>query len=452
MKKLSLIVDFKDEGYRMLKFLQEKSNVINWMAAIFYRFALDSFYYITVSQMYGYEGLKLQPDELKYLISWVIYIFLFGVIDKKEKKMKNFFLHMQLAIMIGPMLTYYSLADGSTRYVLIVTVAILLQIILLKKESNVKIQIDGIRNHTTIFVIAFVILIVIATFVNCEFYGVDTFNLNFLYEVRENLQLPTILKYCVRWCYYSIIPFFIVYNLKRKKINIVILLVITDIILYMLLGAKYIYLSLGVIFVVFLFAKLDILIKSMYLGLGGICLSLTVMEFLGRIQGAHTITRLGISFVGERFLFLPAMIKFAFYNCFSENPKVLFADGMLGKIFGLTYLYDKSTGETVGNYIYGMTVTTNTNTGYLGEGYAQAGFLGVIVFSVVLAMIIKFLDGYTENLGYEVAVGAISPIIIALNDGSLLTILLSGGFFLTIMFFVIYADMKRGREIRDGKL
>jgi hypothetical protein len=341
------------------------------------------------------------------------------------------------------MTSYYSLDNQSTIYLLFVSIAIIAQIWILK-PNNAKIEVSfslfNADRYVSIFMIILIPILLLLAILWGGFYGFEAFDLAFLNKIREHAEYPTILIYLFWWLIYGIIPFYLALSLYKKRYIISCCLILIDILLYMVLGYKTIYLSLIVMLVIFIASKLKLLINGIYLGLSTLCLTSTLLYVLEQHANNKTISGIITAFVGVRFLFGPALNKFLYYDFFSQYPKVYFADGQIGNAFGLTYPYNGSIGQTIYAFMCdGRLYQSNSNTGYFGDSYAQFGFIGVILLSILLAFIIKFVNGITNKLDYTIIVTALSVQIIILNDGALLTTLLSNGFTILIGLFLIYS-------------
>lgn len=143
-----------------------------------------------------------------------------------------------------------------------------------------------------------------------------------------------------------------------------------QLILYMGTGEKFNYLIILVILSFYIISIIKIKNKSLFIYSGLIFLILFLFVYKN-----YTF----ISLLGERFLFGPAVNKFLYYDFFSYYPKHYFADGIIGKCLGITYQYVATSGQLVFAFFYkGRLFESNSVTGYLGDGYAQAGFLGII--------------------------------------------------------------------------
>lgn len=429
-------------GQYMVRLLNRWNNKAALASVIILKLVMDCFFVQVVANLYGYyDYYSLVPNAGKYILSWVICLLLWKVMPKEES-IKTFFLHLQFIITILPMLTLYGFTpQRSTKYMLLVTVAILIEALILtkKKKKYRPIRIKNLRGFTSVWFMFFIPLMLLLVWTYGGFSGLEAFDLNKLYEIRENAQYPAIVSYITSWLTITIIPFYIVYSLDKRKYIMTGILLLIDIFLYMILAHKMIYLSLVVIVGVYISAQSKHLVKLLYIGMIGLLVLLTAM-FLFEKKDVSTITLLGVSFVGNRFLFVSATNKFFFYDFFSQYPKMHFADGMIGKMLGIKNLYAYSTGQMIHGFVTeGGLGMSNSNTGYLGDGYAQAGVLGIIICSIILACIVDYISNYDGKISFAVLASMIALYVVVLADVPLTTVLLTSGLFIFIILLAIYA-------------
>ena len=143
---------------------------------------------------------------------------------------------------------------------------------------------------------------------------------------------------------------------------------------------------------------------------------------------------------------IPAQLKFVYYEYFSVRKKVYFADGVIGSIFNIISPYEEAIPKTIGAYL--GEGESNANTGYWGDAYANAGVLGVILFSVILALMIIILAKLGRKINPSVVVASMTFSLFSLNDGALLTNILTGGMFI---FFIIFYFGTKASPTNIGK-
>lgn len=427
----------------ILNYLEIKRKIIIWVSAIVYKVALDLYYILSVSSVYDYEGLIYEGKGWKYILSWIIYIFLTAILPKKQEGIKETFLHLQFVITIAPLTVFYFAADQSTSYFMMVTFVVVLEIYILCKGSKKTIGINinsKIRPYISVFMMAFVIGMYIIIMLYGGFFGLKAFDLSFLYMIRSNASYPFIMEYINGWMP-IIIQFFILFYLENRKYIFAVVFFIMELLLYMTLGHKVIYLSLVVIICVYIAKRLRVLIPAIYTGISGICIIVTMMFMIEKPNDISTLTSLMNSLLGERFLFGPALNKFLYYDCFSEYPKIYFSDGLIGKCFGLSNPYKGSMGQTVFAYLNdGRLFESNSNTGYLGDSYGQAGFVGMIITGILLAMFVKLICNIGENLGNAMMCSLMALLAVSLNDSAFISLFLTSGWAILLVLLIIYAN------------
>lgn len=432
------------------RFLSAHSTAAIWLCGILYRIALDANYVWAVSPVYSYEGMIYSPNGLKYVISWVLYLIAFAYIPKIEYSTPIFILHLQLAWIMAPIFSFYGLADESTRYTLMVFFCVMLETYIVRKPRKVFAapRVVGMKSYVSV---ALLVLLVPTLFVRIlynGFAGLKAFDLSYYMTIRNNTTFPTWFGYLFSWMTYAIIPFFMVYFLEKKKYLSSAACILVEVLLYMESGQKILFLLPSVLLAVYFASKLKHLVKLTY---GGLSLLLLVIIPLARmdIPQGHSFGLLLNAFVGERALVSGGVNKFLYYHLFSELPKIHFSDGLIGKALGLTYPYVTGSGQMVYAYGGGEFMYSNSITGYIGEAYAQMGFLGMLIFSALLAYIIRFLFALDNKRTFHILSGSFAMYIVLLTDTPFLTTFFSGGMIVTLFLCFIYLN-SNSEEAQHG--
>lgn len=128
---------------------------------------------------------------------------------------------------------------------------------------------------------------------------------------------------------------------------------------------------------------------------------------------------------------------------FSTNPKLHFAENIIGRILGIKSPYSKLAMYLISG-VYGK--TASYCTGYLGDSYDNGGFAIMIVYSIILALIFRLIDKIYKEVSNETRdqqamfVGILTYSMIYLNDGTLTALLATGGLVLVLFLFIIYEN------------
>jgi hypothetical protein len=113
----------------------------------------------------------------------------------------------------------------------------------------------------------------------------------------------------------------------------------------------------------------------------------------------------------RRYTFVPAYLNFMYWDYFSSNPFAFWSDSKVS--FGLVEpVYGRPTPQVIGDYYSGVDFSNteqrfnNANTGWLGSGYGNAGFIGMLVYSVISGVVVRSINVLGEAVGDRVAISA----------------------------------------------
>lgn len=438
---------WKDRQLQVLPFLNRLDGFaaahhtgLLWTFAVLYKFALDALYIWVANPLYAYGGLVYHPSAIKYILATVLYGVLFAALPKAERSIPDFLLHLQFAFTVAPMLSFYALSNGSTRYILMVVGCILVQTWIVRrpgKGTSRPIHIRGIQNYVTVALGVLILFTISIPIIYNGFEGFKAFDFNYIYTMREDATYPPGFGYILDWVPRAILPFALLMCLQSRRYRFAAVCVVLQVLLYMETGQKFTLFVLVPVIGVYILAKTDHLLKLIYLGFFLMCIVVIFLFQLDR-AASESIVVTGSFMVAVRAIFHPADNKFNYYEYFSTHPHVFFSDGKVGQMFSLTYPYAGSIGQVSYASGGGEFLAANMNTGYLGEAYAQMGFLGMLLMAALLGLIVRALGVYRTRETFGIAVGLFSVFVILLNDMALFTTLLTTGMLLAFLLVFIY--------------
>ncbi|SET22350.1 oligosaccharide repeat unit polymerase [Anaerobranca gottschalkii] len=410
----------------------KKNNIIAFFCLIFYKLILDAFYIFFIHKYYEYMGFSLDFNGYKYLLSLMFIIILFTFLPKDSQKPSSIFLQLHLIVMFIPMLTIYAFMNESTNFMLINVLAFLSQCILINLMPNIKIA--RIKNSKKLL---YLLLCVITIFVYLSMIranglpSLKTLNILNVYDVRSNVAYPFLMNYLVNWQAKVINPFLITVAYLRGSRNFLMVFVFLQIIIYMITAHKsFLFMPMAIIIVCYILKKVDFLKLSTIVS--------AISSFIILIHYFISKSILVSSIFIRRFLFVPAHIKFSYYDFFTNNSFLYFSLGRIGNIFGINYPYDKKIANLIGE-VYYNSPNMWVNTGYLADAYANMGYWGIFFISILFVLVLKVIDSLSIKVGKELTVGLALFPILSLNDGAFLTTLFTGGLLFTILVLFLYS-------------
>lgn len=402
----------------------KKNTIVITIFYIIYRACLDIIYINWQNPIFGYIGFTLDINVSKLLISYLILMLMLLIIPKNEKKVSYLVLQLHLIIMIIPLTSIYALANFSTTLMLMTTIVFIMQILLLRKLPNIKlIKIKGTK-YLVILITIFLTLSTYGYLFLTQQIHLNVLGLQGVYEIRDGQKIQFPISYFIIWQFRIINPImFVIFYLKRKK-KYMVLVGIGQMLIFVMYPHKEVFFSIGFLIILLLIYKRRILFSKFFtvtLILGSL-LTVFVYKFL--------LLLMPYAVLPSRLLFGPARNKFQHYDFFSQTNKLYYSEGFIGKVFGLEYPYHVSTGYVIGSQ---NGIISNSNTGYIAYAYDNSGFIGMIIMSLLFVLLLKLFDSQTKKYDPKLIFAFIAYPMLILNDGDLLTLMLTGGVFLILL-------------------
>lgn len=422
-------------GITDLNMILQNSSMQKLTLLLGYKIILDVLYVQVVYKFYAYMGFMLDFNIYKYLISIFLFFMLYWFLPTKSRRPSNIFLQLHFIVMIIPMLTLYSLANESSFFMLFSMACFMLQCLILNRAPII--HIGRIKNSQSVLLPLIILLSLLVFVVMIKangFPSLAALNLNNVYNVRERVQYPGIMPYLVLWQGKVINPFLIAISFIKRNRKILILGVIMQLYLYLIVAFKsFLFIPLAIIIVIKILDKQKFFLIASLCAFVGSLFSYAVFIVLDNIALVSLFIR--------RFLFVPAGLKFHYYEFFS-NPNhefLYFSEGIIGKALGFKSPYDVKIANLIGS-LYGGTIETNANTGYLADAYANMGVLGMFLITLLLIIVFMLIDSLSTRIDRKLVIGICIFPILSMNDSALLTCLLTGGLLMAIIFLLLYYD------------
>ena len=394
------------------------------------------FVYCSVSARYwSYAGLTVDFDLSKYLLSWLGFIIAMLFIPIRSGKSSSVMLQWLFLLGILPICSFFGLSshamnESSPIFFVVVLIGYIFGVLLINLIPDFSIKQPSRTAALFDYLLpAILFFIVGATFIYCGIH-VNVFTnmmTTEIYDIRASVNMPVILSVLFTMSYRAICPILLIVSLAKHRYNAVVLYCFIQIIMYMLVPNKEIVFSLLLCLLAYYFLKRDLFYKGMTIVL---CISLFI----------SAISALGFNFldfaaiVPNRLMAYPAQNEFEHFAFFSQNELLYYSESSLGKLLGLHYPYGEySSGQIVGFFFH--QTQTNSNVGFWGYGYDDFGFIGVILASVLVSLVLKLFDSLDCNQNL-VAACALYPVTSLINVSTTAS-LVSGGILASLFLLAI---------------
>lgn len=421
------------------------ANIVAMYGLLSYGYYFFFYIFQNFSNKLGFElhfnGLKMVEGLIVILLMSLIYVY--NDINESIYLSYTFFFYL---FIIVPSASYYFLVNGSRAffYMQILVMLILDALYLLNKKSlnrkSINYSIGRSENKLPMRIFMCIIMLFMIADVGLYLkYGHSIFDTLFkmgkteeLYKIRiaARTEVPKKFSYLIFWSAMVIVPASMAWFIKIKKYYLVILPVILQVLLFTIGGTKshiFTLVMVAVIFVLFSEKKME-----WFLPCTNLLLVFTLLTRKAIIMGI----------VIRRAFFFPQSISYNYYEFFKKYPQLHLSSSILRHFFHNGYKLDAP--FIISRYCYKAPVMS-ANTNFIANSYANFGFIGVILFALILGIILVIIERISYNkIDKKYIIFITFCPYFALVNSALFTVMFTHGFiFALIMAFLFYYGRKQ---------
>lgn len=266
-----------------------------------------------------------------------------------------------------------------------------------------------------------------------------SFDVGRIYEFRDKVadRLDRgVLAYLNLWTYKVFTIFLVCVLLQQKRYVWLVLVFACQLFFFGLTSHR-----------IVLFLPMLAIVMWLYLGRINQLAPLPFIAALGLLLAVYVYQAWAIESIPEiivrRAFFVPSGITFQWFDYFDLHPHVYWADRLLARFSSGEYA-GINIPRLVGDYLV-PGQTSAANTGMIGAGYAQAGYLGVLLYAAIFGLVLSMLNAMVRAgmPMWLVAALSIGPLRTAIADSDLFTSLLSHGLGMAVLLLWLYRESPR---------
>lgn len=355
----------------------------------------------------------------KYLNGWINCLLIFIFIPHKEKKASTFFLYFKFILEFVPITTIYALGNDNALYYNLLTLSFLICIMLVRniKKYIAFVKCDTTKVMNTFFTMTIFLLLLYILIKN----GLPTLtalDLDNVYELRGSkvFEINKYFLYVLRYGVFVFLPILIAWTYWKKKYFVSVMCNLIVFILYLYTGMKAYLFSIPMILIVHIWGNsgrlYDLFNKWMCIGTGILVIFSVFFDSANKIY----------SLLIRRTMFVSANNKFKYFDFFTTNPKMGLAGELPRWLIQMDNPYPEGIGFVISEHYYNMP-QMNSNTGFMVEGFARFGLIGMIAVFLIFAFLLISIDYLQERTCYSFALCSFIFLIYSLSDGFLLTLI-----------------------------
>ena len=373
-----------------------------FIISIIYRLLLDYSYIKYVVEIFSGAGFKYHLTINSYLISWVITILLITVTPKKLSNPSDLFSSLGTYSLLFPMLTMYGLNSNLSVFAVLASVLSICAVQFIAKFKEIKapavpVFLNGEKYFYKISMLMVILLLIWLVASG----GIFNFNLDLtkVYDFRKtNSEIINIgfFAYFNSWVMQIFSICLFSYGLWKKRYGLVAFALLCQIIFFGVSAHKAI-----------LFLPIIVLAFYVYLkntdSLTTIPLLFSFVIFMSMLAFYFNEKSLLPNLFVRRNFFVPAYLSFIYFDFFSKNPFSFWT----GSVFNpfMVDQYSQPITKVVGDWMGYEEL--NANNGYISSGYAQAGLFGVMIYTFILGVYLRWLNIFSRKVEYQWLVAAL---------------------------------------------
>ena len=401
---------------------------------IIYEILLNLVMDTVIKEQFTYALGEIKFSNIRFIMS-ILYLIIYSkpiyqLFKDKDKISSNIIMVLFIFYYI-PSWVYYTWYNVENIYALTIIIHSGLLVFANNYLPEMKLRLKQSKKTNLIFYSIVFCILSISIFVVGYYNRFQLhFSLDDVYELREeqlNASLPTIVRYIQPICG-TIIPFFIVYFLDKKKYLIATICIITQLLIFSFGGLKtylfYIICALGCYIVMNYKKNTKWFLNVISLITGG-----GVLEYLW-FNKMYIV-----NYVIRRVMIVPAAISTYYFDFFTNNSPDYWGQSIL-KWFGIQSKYTENIAYMIGR-IYLNDESLMANNGMIGDAFANFSWIGLIIFPILLAISFKFMNACAKGINYKVTF--ILAIIYGMNftNGAFWARMLTNGFILACVILLL---------------
>lgn len=405
---------------------------------IFFRLTLDFSYTLFIYPVFSYEGYSLNFNGFNYALSWFFYLASFFLVKDRIRVPSDYFFISAILAVFSPLTSYFGLNEFSYYPVLYTLISFFIIWVLLRTSlvKPIKFQIYSSGNKLAFNISVISVFILIFWYILSG--AVNYFNLDFskVYEYRSlSSELASVgpMAYFNGWVYNVFIVYAMAYTLLHKKYYLTILFVVIQIFFYGVSAHKTVFFTPFLVLSIWWYFRKFQSVMFMVISFSFLVLFSVFLYF-------YNNNIMFGSMFARRVFFVPAKLTFDYFHFFQNNPVVLWSNSVLSWIFD--YPYPDRVTKMIG---YENDSEASANNGYISSGFSHAGVLGILIYSYIIAFLLKNID-YFSKFGiplWFILCMIVTPMRSFLISSDLLTGLLTHGFLIAFVLLLISRTPKK---------
>lgn len=399
----------------------------------------------------NFEKFSTNINDEKNMVSWILlllsFIIINNIVTNKLSRTSTLILYIVYLYSYIPGISYWSLADLTNSFIIYFNLYWFYIFFLMFFYSKVKLPSkkitlnDDLRNKMFYLIFGFAVLFGIYYSYKHSGFRIHL-NLNTVYDIRAQSKilnastLENLLYYIVSTVVY---PLYAIAFFKDKKWIQLTVALFMQLLMFSVEGHKFYLFVIPVGLIAYKFYN-DKFIKQIPK------LSILLI-FVGGFERILLRSGYILSYFVRRTLYVPAQIDSYYFDFFTKNSPIYFAQDKILSRLGLKSPYLSRVSQLIGD-VYGE--GGNANTGLFGDAFANVGNVSVIIYPVIFLISMVLIDLITENVPKKHLMTVLVSIVVMLLNTDISGIIYN--YIIPIFIILLFVDYSSDKETQVLKL
>jgi oligosaccharide repeat unit polymerase len=240
-------------------------------------------------------------------------------------------------------------------------------------------------------------------------------------DARDIVKGGTIMNYALMFLNAALVPVLVWIGFERNKWTYVALAGIAGLAGFSFTGEK-----TALLLPIFLTVTLFLISrKRIKIGIWTL-VAVTCLVGLSLVEPVVIQSNYISTYFVRREMAMPSQLTTYYWEFFSQNPHVMMTEGLIGKLMPFDPPYIEPKTRLIGYEYFGK-IDMNANGNIWASGFADFGYIGMVIVSLIAGFIMNLIDSLTIKHNFLLGCGCCFAIGMIWLNGALQTSLLSNG-------------------------
>jgi hypothetical protein len=362
------------------------SRAVLVIASVFIRFILERAYAAMMPTEFSYAGFYYTPTLAGTLMSYVGVIAMAAIMPRKVMPstiaLNAYFVgfYIPLSMVVAAKDQYFDFFAMSTGFLLLLR----LLITIVKVERPISRNL-AYSNQLLILISVSGVILTLILFVSQGGLQYVNFDIEDVYSVREDINsiLTGFVGYLSDWSKNVFLPIILIISIYTKRLYLIFFSLLLFVGFFAITSSKAVlFYPLVVLFLTFL-VRTGHAVPLLYAGVAGVALT---SHFMYVVFGQNIVSAL----MTLRVFSVPPSDALLYYDYFQTHDLLYWSNTILGAPFRTQEF--EHIAQTIGRNSWGYGSETFANTGVFATSYMQFGILGMIIYPILIAVVLKLVD------------------------------------------------------------